>query len=87
MCVFLGFYRLTTTKLRHLAVTIFSAILPEETRDLASLMTHSVATQQKKYNESQTTAKNVRVANLLSKILQGKVLTGDDFTPQDYGLH
>ena len=46
-CVFI--FSLTSTKLRHIAVSLLSSVLPAKTKDLASLMTHSEKEQQMTY--------------------------------------
>lgn len=67
------------TKMRHMAASLVSGVLPEGERgDLARLMQHSSATQQRTYNKCLATNKNIRISNIMRKICtEGTVEAGD----------
>ena len=79
-------YRLTATRIRHLASTLFSAVLSTEDRgDLAKLMLHSDHTQQSTYNECVQSYKNIRTSRILYKCLTGGDITKEDMKEAAYG--
>jgi len=73
------------TKIRHLAVTMTSALLPDECGNLAQLMCHSVAEQQKTYNECLKSCMSVRASNILFKLLTEQDLSEADMEKAHYG--
>ena len=74
------------TKLRHMASTLVSGLLPEsDTKDLASLMLHSSAVQQKTYNKCLSTLKNVRISKILKKMLTESAVEANDLKEVEFG--
>ena len=79
-------FRFTSTELRKLAATLVSSVLPKEDRaDLSNLMLHSEHTQQASYNQLQSSLKNIRISNILYKILTGRTITGEDMKEKEDG--
>ena len=77
--------RLTCTEIRYLAVTVVSTVLPEERRDLAQLMLHHETVQQSTYNDANSTFKNIRIANILNKVMTKRRITEEDLAERDFG--
>lgn len=73
------------TKLRHSAATLVSAVLGTECHDLAQLMMHTQKEQQKTYNDCIKAVKNVRVSNILQKILTETPVAEADLESADFG--
>ena len=81
------FLRLTSTRLRHLAATVVSALLPKDDQhDLAKLMLHSPSMQQATYNDLVQTFKNIRMSKLLYKFLTEVPITEQDLKKAEYGI-
>ena len=79
------FRSVTCTDVRHLAVSVMSSLLPEETDGLAELMCHNKKVQQDVYNDLKKSSQNVRTSNLLNKVLTRQTITNEDLEPQEYG--
>ena len=74
------------TKLRHMAATLVSGLLPEcDRNDLATLMLHSRSVQQKTYNKCLATLKNVRISTILKNILTESCVTEKDLKDVEFG--
>ena len=76
---------MTCTDARHLAVTLVSSVLPEETDGLADLMLHNKRIQQGVYNDVSRSSKNVRTSTLLTKLMTKQPISQHDLQPQEYG--
>ena len=79
---------MTCSSLRHLAVTVVSAVLPKEDgKALCELMDHSEEVQQAVYNDCLKTNRKVRISNILYKMMTNKVVTTEDLEEEEYGEH
>jgi hypothetical protein len=58
---------------------------PEDQKDLASLMMHSSATQQKVYNKCTNLNKKIRMSKILKSAVVNKEVTAADLAPARYG--
>ena len=63
-----------------------SSLLPTEKTSLSKLMMHSEVIAQSAYNDSFTTLKNIRVSNILHKVMTGERIQKKDLDEQEYGL-
>ena len=78
--------RMTMTKLRHMAATLVSGLLPDEDkRDLARLMQHSSKTQQNTYNNCMATNRNIRMSKILRSVCTTSKIESSDLEPAQFG--
>jgi len=77
---------MSCTQLRHLTVSIFSAAIPEERNDLASVMCHSGTMQEHTYNDAIKSSRAVRSSNIIQKILTNQELDANDFKEPAIGM-
>ena len=78
--------RITCTQIRHLVVTLISAVLPEEAPKLASFMCHTSNQQQETYNDMLTCGSNVRMSNIVTKVLCNGDLREEDLDEAKLGM-
>lgn len=69
---------MTCNTIRHLTVSVMSAVMPEEKEDLAKYMCHSTSMQQSTYNDLVKSNKAVRSSVLVRKILTNEAITVED---------
>lgn len=74
------------TKIRHMAATLVSGLLPDEDkRDLARLMQHSSKTQQNTYNNCMATNRSIRMSKILRSICTSSKIESSDLEPAQFG--
>lgn len=78
--------KITCTQMRHLAVTIVSAVAPGQCPSLAGLMAHSTGEQQKTYNECKKLCRSTKASNLLFKLVTEQQIEPGDFEEARYEI-
>ena len=72
--------------MHHLAVTLMSSLLPNETGGLAHVMLHNKRIQHGVENDLSRTSKNVQTSTLLSKLMTRQPITEEDLQENDFGI-
>ena len=73
-------------KIRHLSATLVSALLPSsDCKQLANFMMHSEKVQQKKHTTTVSDGAEVRISEILKKLLCGQHVTDEDIREADPG--